>query len=100
MLERICDFLRSTLRLPDSPMVPVATELSLVRQYLEVMKARLEDRLQYEIHCDPHAESVSHAGGKLPETNWIEKVSALSGGQCQDGRWNHCHGQRESGTVG
>ncbi len=59
MLERICDFLRATLRLPDSPMVPVSTELSLARQYLDVMKARLEDRLQFEIHCDPQAESVS-----------------------------------------
>jgi hypothetical protein len=53
MLERICDFLRATLRLPDSPMVPVSTELSLARRYLEVMKARLEDQLQFEIHCDP-----------------------------------------------
>jgi signal transduction histidine kinase len=58
MLERICDFLRATLRLPDSPMVPVSTELALARQYLEVMQARLEDRLHYEIHCDPQAESI------------------------------------------
>jgi two-component system LytT family sensor kinase len=58
MLERICDFLRATLRLPDSPMVPVSTELSLARQYLEVMQARLEDRLHFEIQCDPKAESV------------------------------------------
>lgn len=57
MLERICDFLRATLRLPDSPMVPVTAELTLARQYLEVMKARLEDRLHFEIHCDPKAES-------------------------------------------
>jgi LytS/YehU family sensor histidine kinase len=61
MLERICDFLRATLRLPDSPMVPVATELALARQYLEVMKARLEDRLQFEIHCDPSAD-----GSRVP----------------------------------
>jgi two-component system LytT family sensor kinase len=58
MLERICDFLRATLRLPDSPMVPVSTELALARQYLEVMKARLEDRLRFEISCDPAAESL------------------------------------------
>lgn len=58
MLERLCDFLRATLRLPDSPMVPVSTELALARQYLDVMKARLEDRLQFNIHCDPQAESV------------------------------------------
>jgi len=59
MLERICDFLRSTLRLPDSPMVPVSTEINLARQYLEVMQARLEDRLHFEILCDPKAESCT-----------------------------------------
>jgi two-component system LytT family sensor kinase len=58
MLERICDFLRATLRLPDSPMVPVSTELALARQYLDVMKARLEDRLHFEIRCDSNSESV------------------------------------------
>jgi sensor histidine kinase YesM len=39
-------------------MVPVSTELALARQYLEVMQARLEDRLHYEIHCDPQAETI------------------------------------------
>lgn len=58
MLERISDFLRSTLRLPDSPMVPVETELVLVRQYLEVMKARLEDRLTFAITCDGQAQAA------------------------------------------
>ena len=56
MLERICDFLRATLKLPDSPMVPVSTELALARQYLEVMKARLEDKLTFEIACDELSE--------------------------------------------
>ena len=56
MLERVCDFLRAALRLPESPMVPVATELALARQYLEIMKARLEERLTFEIVCDKHAE--------------------------------------------
>jgi signal transduction histidine kinase len=56
MLERICDFLRSALRLPESPMVSVSTELALARQYLEVMKARLEERMTFEIVCDKHAE--------------------------------------------
>lgn len=58
MLERICDFLRATLRLPESPMVPVVTELALARQYLEVMQARLEDRLHFAIDCDANAEPV------------------------------------------
>ena len=58
MLERICDFLRATLRVPDSPLVPLSTEFGLARQYLEVMKARLEDRLHFEIECDAGAESA------------------------------------------
>ena len=58
ILERIGDFLRTTLKLPDSPLVPLSAELGLARQYLEVMKARLEDRLQFEIHCETGAEST------------------------------------------
>jgi two-component system, LytTR family, sensor kinase len=58
MLERICDFLRSALRLPESPMVPVEAELALARQYLEVMQARLEDRLTFNIACDEQLRQV------------------------------------------
>lgn len=58
MLERISDFLRATLKVPESPMVPLSTEFGLARQYLEVMKARLEDRLQFEMECDASAESA------------------------------------------
>jgi two-component system, LytTR family, sensor kinase len=58
MLERISDFLRAALRLPDSPMVPVETELALARQYLEVMKVRLEDRLTFDITCDGQAQAT------------------------------------------
>jgi two-component system, LytTR family, sensor kinase len=58
MLERICDFLRATLRVPESPLVPLSMEFGLARQYLEVMKARLEDRLQFEIECGAGEESA------------------------------------------
>ena len=58
MLERIGDFLRATLRVPASPIVPLSTEFSLARQYLEIMKTRLEDGLQFEIECDASAESA------------------------------------------
>jgi LytS/YehU family sensor histidine kinase len=61
MLERLCDFLRATLRLPESPMVPIATELALVQLYLNVTQSRLEDRLRFDICCDPQAE-----GAQLP----------------------------------
>jgi two-component system, LytTR family, sensor kinase len=58
MLALICDFLRATLRLPETPAIPVSSELDLVRRYLEVMQTRLESRLNFAISCDPRAETV------------------------------------------
>jgi LytS/YehU family sensor histidine kinase len=55
MLERLCDFLRATLRAPESPMAPISTELALVRLYLNVTQSSLEDRLRFDICCDPLA---------------------------------------------
>jgi LytS/YehU family sensor histidine kinase len=58
MLEGISDFLRATLKVPDAPLVPLSAELGLARRYLEVMKTRLEDRLQFVIECPPDLESM------------------------------------------
>jgi two-component system LytT family sensor kinase len=58
MLERICAFLRSTIRSPDSPLDSIANELMLARQYLEIMQTRFESRLVYSIQCDPNAEAI------------------------------------------
>ncbi len=58
MLERICTFLRSTIRLPDSPLNSIANELLLARQYLEIMQTRFESKLVFSIQCDPKAEAI------------------------------------------
>ncbi|MBB5060152.1 LytS/YehU family sensor histidine kinase [Granulicella aggregans] len=58
MLERICTFLRSTMRSPDSPLDSIANEVLLARQYLEIMQARFENKLVYTIHCDSSAEAI------------------------------------------
>ena len=58
MLERICTFLRSTIRSPDAPLDSIANELVLARQYLEIMQTRLESKLVYSIQCDPNAEAI------------------------------------------
>ncbi|SPE40489.1 putative Histidine kinase internal region [Candidatus Sulfopaludibacter sp. SbA3] len=52
MLEGLGDYLRATLRLADSPQIPLSTELGLTRQYMEVMQARLEEKLHFCIRCD------------------------------------------------
>jgi len=98
MLERIADFLRATLKLPDSQMNPVTTELALARQYLGVMKARLEDRLTFEIACEVQAESVKVPSlllqplienavehGQDPVSGKLDIGIDVSG---RDGRWN------------
>lgn len=58
MLERICTFLRSTIRSPDAPLDSIANELVLAKQYLEIMQTRLESKLVYSIQCDPNAEAI------------------------------------------
>jgi LytS/YehU family sensor histidine kinase len=58
MLEAISGFLRATLKVPDAPMVPLSAEFGLARRYLEVMKTRLEDRLQFEIEYDADLENA------------------------------------------
>jgi two-component system LytT family sensor kinase len=58
MLERICTFLRSTMRSPDSPLDSIANEPLLATQYLEIMQTRLESKLVYSIQCDPNAEAI------------------------------------------
>ena len=58
MLERICTFLRTTIRSPHSPLNSIANELVLARQYLEIMQTRLESKLVYSIRCDPKAEAI------------------------------------------
>jgi two-component system LytT family sensor kinase len=58
MLERICTFLRSTMRSSDSPLDSIANELVLARQYLEIMQTRLESKLVYSIQCTPRAETI------------------------------------------
>lgn len=58
MLALISDFLRATLRLPESPLIAVSSELDFTRRYLDVMQTRLESRLRFAISCDPQAEAV------------------------------------------
>ena len=60
MIARLADFLRATLEFSDngSHFVPLAQELLLTEQYLEIEKARLGDRLVLEQQVAP---GVLHA---------------------------------------
>jgi two-component system LytT family sensor kinase len=55
MIAHLSDFLRMTLRHAQTQEVALATELQFLEAYLEIMKARFEDRLQVELCVDDAA---------------------------------------------
>ncbi len=54
MISRLSDLLRAALERPDTPTVPLKTELDVLSLYLDIMKARFGDRLavRYDIAPD------------------------------------------------
>lgn len=57
MTEQLASLLRSSLD-QLSPLVPLAEELRTVRDYLEIERVRLGDRLRYEVAVDQAFDSV------------------------------------------
>jgi two-component system, LytTR family, sensor kinase len=53
MIARLGDFLRATLEGDGRHQVPLADELFLTEQYLEIEKIRLGDRIQVSVEVDP-----------------------------------------------
>ena len=60
MISRLSDLLRAALDQPDTPTVPLKTELEVLSLYVDIMKARFGDRLAvaYEIEPDTLAALV------------------------------------------
>jgi sensor histidine kinase YesM len=58
IIARLSDFLRSVLRSNHAQEVPLREELELVGLYLDVMKARFEDRLDCRVSCAGGLESA------------------------------------------
>ena len=55
MLSRLADLLRLTLDNSAAQTVPIAEELEFLKCYLEIERARFQDRLVVEINVDPAA---------------------------------------------
>lgn len=53
LITQLSNILRSSLYMERKPVIAFNEELSLVRDYLELEKARLESRLDYRIDVDP-----------------------------------------------
>ena len=61
MLQALTGFLRATLPLFNQPRLALGDEAQAAAQYLEVMRLRLGDRLQYRLAIEPAA-----AGAQVP----------------------------------
>lgn len=58
MIGHLSDFLRETLRHADAAEVPLDKELDFLRSWLEIMKARFEERLDVAIDVPPETLGV------------------------------------------
>jgi len=58
MLASFTDYLRASLTTLRSDSSPVAHELALAQSYLQLLQARMEDRLQFSIHADDTARAL------------------------------------------
>ncbi len=58
MLARLSEFLRTVLASSDVQQVPIDAEIDVERMYLDVMRARLERGLQFDVRVDPGAASA------------------------------------------
>lgn len=57
-LERLAELFRYALDASKTPWVPLARELEVVRDYLEVQRARFGSRLEVEFQVEPGLEAV------------------------------------------
>ncbi|MBT9501471.1 MAG: histidine kinase [Burkholderiaceae bacterium] len=53
LLRSLTAFLRSSAELLERPLVPLGEELELARSYLQIMSARLGERLRFELDIEP-----------------------------------------------
>ncbi len=58
MLSQMADLLRFSLDSGRTGLVPLSRELKIVRDYLEIEKARFEDRLRYDIQIPSDLEEI------------------------------------------
>ena len=65
LLHSLTAYLRATLPLFDRPLLAVGEEAEAARRYLEVMQARLGERLRYALDIEPAAASVQLPPGVL-----------------------------------
>jgi signal transduction histidine kinase len=98
LLRELTGFLRRSTELLGRPVVPLADEVQAVRHYLAILTARLDGRVQGEVHIAPGLEAEPLPPGLLLTLveNAVEhglepKIGGgrltLAAGREPDGRW-------------
>lgn len=59
---RLAKFFRYSLTVTEKDSIPLSTEINIIREYLEIQKVRLGNRLDYEILVNGDTESVMIPG--------------------------------------
>jgi len=57
-LQRLCALLRFSLDAPETRLVPLARELKIVRDYLEIERTRFGERLRFAIDAPPAFDEI------------------------------------------
>jgi sensor histidine kinase YesM len=58
MMDNFIAYLRQTLSASRAQMGTVKQEFDLLRQYLDLIKIRMADRLEYDLQIDPHLDTT------------------------------------------
>lgn len=58
MIAHLADLFRYSIRFNDKERVPLSEELEIVENYLSLESIHYEDRLRYQIHCDPQLKDT------------------------------------------
>jgi signal transduction histidine kinase len=103
MVERLAALLRFSLDASERGLVPLADELKIVTDYLEIERARLGERLTYTLDVDADAagcevpplstqtlveNSVKHAVAPRPSGGRIRITAAVAGDRLQLSVWD------------
>jgi sensor histidine kinase YesM len=97
MILNLSDIYRKTLMMPDNTLVPLKDEIDLVKEYLEIEKVRMGDRLRFSFHVDDRLE-----GFNLPPMMiQILVENAIKHGLTpkKEGGEVRIHASRQEGTV-
>ena len=58
LMSRLSDLLRSSLSAPQRPEVALEEEMHILGEYVDIMRARYGDRLDFNTHVDPEAREA------------------------------------------